>query len=273
MTSLARHIFNRKACVETPDGFLKLHSKSIFGPAHTRISIPKDGLIYSAFLKNGYWSLPTSFFIFQRIKKINHPLILDLGAHVGLVSLQSLKLNFGFGRVIAVEALPNHFKALSENFESLNLTSYCGALVANSSVTSVKMSVDSVNFGNSSLLDEIVSKDLGRNYQIEVPVIPQSIVTNAINGSKFILKTDLQGLDVAVLSSFGDDFWRNCSGGVIEVNAHSQIDFQHVNVLLERLADYSHVSWNPFFTRRISDREIFDFWTSGKKCEKDLYFW
>jgi FkbM family methyltransferase len=271
--SLVRHILNRNACFEDTDGFLRFFSKSIFGPAHTRISIPRDNVIYAAFLKNGYWSLPTSFFMFQRMKRVKDPLILDLGAHVGLVSLQTLKLNFDIGRVIAVEALPNHFQALSENFESLNLTSYCGALVSDTSVTSVKMSVDSKNFGNSSLLSEIVSKDLGGTYQVEVPVIPQSLVTTAINGSKFILKTDLQGYDVAVLSSFGDDFWRNCSGGVIEVNAHSQIVHQQVNVLLERLAGYRHISWTPFFIRRISVSEVYDFWTSGNKHERDLYFW
>jgi hypothetical protein len=157
--------------------------------------------------------------------------------------------------------------------EAEDLTGYCGALVSDSSLTTLKVTVDTENFGNSSVLDGIVPGDIGRSYQVEVPVISRIQVTSAINGSKFILKSDLQGYDACVLANFDDTFWRLCRGGVIEVTAHNQVNEVEIRSLLARLRKFRHVSWLPYNIGRVSDSEIFDFWTAGNRLERDLYFW
>jgi FkbM family methyltransferase len=272
-SSIFLRITKQNACIEESDGNLVIKSKSIFGPAKKSIWIPKDKVIFAQFLKGGYWSLPTSHFICRQFKKMNEPLVLDLGAHVGLVSLQSIKMNFDEGKVIAVEALPNHFAALTSNIDSSKLTAFCGALVSNSSTPNIKMTVDTVNFGNSSALEEIVPKDYARSYQIVVPVVTKNQIIEALNGSSFILKSDLQGYDAGVLAGFGDDFWRLCLAGTIEVNAHKEINNVDIERLLGRFKNYRHVSWQPFSLGRVSDHEILEFWTAGNKLERDIYFW
>ena len=266
-------ILKQNACKEGVGGDLILKSKSIFGPAKKSVSIPKDKTIYANFMKGGYWSLPISYFIFRRLKKMARPLIVDFGAHVGIVSLQSIKFNFDKGKIIAVEALPNHFAGLKNNIDPEKLTAFCGALVSNPSTLNVRMTVDTVNLGNSSALDVIVPKDLGRSYQVEVPAIAVNQVTKAINGSAFILKSDLQGYDAGVLASFGDEFWRSCLGGVVEVYAHSEINRIDIEILLERFKKYRHLCWQPFNIGRISEKEVLDFWTAKNGLEKDIYFW
>jgi FkbM family methyltransferase len=273
MAGYILRVLNRSACVEESNGNLRLKTKSIFGPVGTSIRIPKDKVIYAYFLKDGYWALPTSYFISKRLKKMRSPLIVDLGAHVGLVSLQSIKLNFNRGRVIAVEALPNHFASLVRNIGAEKLTAFCGALVSDASLVNIKILVDKMNLGNSSAFTAIVPKELGRSDQIEVPVIALNQVTKAINNSGFILKSDLQGYDAGVLANFGDDFWKFCLGGVIEVNAHNEIKSTDIIKLLERLHNYRHISWHPFNLGRISDKEVFDFWTAGNDLERDIFFW
>jgi FkbM family methyltransferase len=263
----------QNACIEGVNGDLILKSKSIFGPAKKSISIPKDKAIYDQFMKSGYWSFPTSYFISRLLKKMKKPLIVDFGAHVGLVSLQAIKMNSDNGKVIAVEALPDHFTSLQKNIDPEKIVALFGALVSDPDIRKVRMTVDTVNLGNSSALDEIVPKVLGRSYQINVPAILLNQVTQKINGSAFILKSDIQGHDAGVLARLGDEFWSSCLGGVIEVNAHKNIDRKDIEKLLERFTNYRHLSWQPFSLGRVSEKKLLTFWTSASGLERDIYFW
>ncbi len=261
------------ACFDSANEVLRLRSKSIFGPRGTELIVPKDNFIYLHFKRSGFWSLPTSFFIRQNMKQLEDPLILDLGAHAGLVSLQALKMNFNYGRVVAVEALPNHYHALVCNFPPGKLVAFSGAITGEDGLGKITITVDTNNLGNSSLLSNLVSSQNVQENQTEVDVISKELLLNEIGSSNFILKSDLQGYDAKVLSSFPTNFWNSCIAGVIEINAGSAINALEVSEVLYRIDCYANVSWTPFSIKRLNTQEIYEFWTSRSGRERDLYFW
>jgi FkbM family methyltransferase len=268
-----RRLVKRKACQGESGDVMRLISRSIFGPAGKELRIPKDAMIYKYFECNGYWGLPTSYFIQELLRKKRVSVILDLGAHVGLVSLQAIKLNRNRGKVIAVEAIPKHHEYLVENFSHNNLVSFCGAVVGNSNSGAITMHVDFENLGNTSAFEALLASESKGENQVRVPIIDKNLVLSSIDKKPFVLKSDLQGFDASVLSSFDNDFWDLCVGGVVEVNAHSQISEDEVNVVVSLLSNYKYLSWSPFYSGHISAAEIRDFWLAGNEGERDLYFW
>lgn len=271
--SVIFRIFHIEACFDSNNEVLRLRSKSIFGPRDTTLIVPKDNFIYLHFKRSGFWGLPTSYFIRHKMKKLDNPLVLDLGAHAGLVSLQALKMNFNKGRVVAVEALPNHYHALVCNFSPEKLVAFSGAITGEDFLSRISIAVDTNNLGNSSLLSDLVSSQNVQVNQTEVDVISKDLLLNEIGISSFILKSDLQGYDAKVLSSFPANFWNSCKAGVIEVNAGSAINALDVSEVLRRIDCFANVSWTPFNIKRLNTQEIYEFWTSKSGQERDLYFW
>jgi FkbM family methyltransferase len=198
--------------------------------------------------------------------------ILDLGAHAGLVSLQATRISRRDDLdIVAVEPVANHFECLKQNFQGQSLRLFAGGF-ANGNEDFITIYIDKDNLGNSSILQSIAAKDAPIDEQFLAPVVHLSEVYETIGNRNFILKSDLQGLDLHVLSGAPKSFWQQVQRGVIEVKAHSDINaFECVN-LLGQLDEAFDLSWQIFPFKKISKEAVQDFWL-GRSCkERDLFF-
>jgi FkbM family methyltransferase len=269
-SEILSRIFN-DACEFGGDNSLVLRRESLFGPKNTIIHVPNDKFIFEKFRRNGYFSLPMSAFLSQGFDD-DCKTILDLGAHAGLVSLQAIRLSQRVDlEIVAVEPIPDHYKCLQENFRELNLKLFASGF-ANNDEDFITIYIDKDNLGNSSALQSIAAKDAPTEENIIVPTVALSEVFRSIGESNFILKSDLQGLDLHVLSFAPKSFWLQINRGVIEVNAHSEIDSIECVTMLEQLDELFHLSWGVFPFRKITKFSVEDFWLGGSCEERDLFF-
>lgn len=258
------------ACHDGGGNSLVFNRKSLFGEKGVEIRVPRDKYIFEKFMKNGYFSLPTSIFLSQGLKKGCNS-ILDLGAHAGLVSLQAIRIARETNvQVIAVEPIPSHHECLRANFKDLKLESFAAGF-ANGNEEHLKIFVDKENLGNSSILPVLLSEKLDNDSYISVQAVSLEKVLRGIGTSNFLLKSDLQGLDLHVLSSMKSDTWRQVRRGVIEVNSHIHNSKEECMRLLDKLENFFYLSWEPYPFKEVSRMEVQNFWLSGKSEERDLF--
>jgi FkbM family methyltransferase len=249
---------------------LSFRRRSLFGKKGKRLLIPHDLVIYRKFTKLGHWSLPDSIFLAKGLKK-NCNTIVDLGAHAGLVSLQALRIaGKSNTRVIAVEPIPAHVECLNFNFKDENLTLHNGGFVSGNE-KELKIFLDSGNLGNSSALPSILSNALNSEEFVIAPAINILDVMESVGVSNFVMKSDLQGLDLHVLSSIPINFWKQVKRGVIEVNAHENISQNECTYLMDQISELFKMSWSPFPFAEIPRKSVEEFWTGKSLEERDIY--
>lgn len=245
------------------------------------IQLPQDDMIFRHVEVFGSWGGIESDFLSFQIRQIENSgidteqiVFIDMGANVGLVSIQTMRKVPKGVRCIAVEPLPFLVQALEFNFASL--VPYAKVQIVPYALGSIsgvaEISVNPSNYGSSSLVSPV--GDQSNSYVTSVNVMSsEDFAGNALRDNrKIVIKSDLEGFDCAVLASLPEWVWIKIAAGVVEVTSYNNADLSDLPKLLMRLGRYTRLSWEPDFKEPISIQEINAFWVSGESEIRNLYF-
>ena len=208
---------------------LKIKRDSAFGKKNAFITSRIDQLITPNILKSGKWD----YFIIEFInkyclKKKTKFNFIDIGANIGLISLQLINTNRYIKNYFCVEPDIQNYNILKENLsvnKTNNINTYNYALIDGKNKKKQKIFIDKSNFGNYSLIKK-------NNYQIDYvkSYNAKKFLNRIINkyGSyKFIYKSDTQGYDEIILLSLGSNIIKRFKILILEI---SNFDFLARNI-------------------------------------------
>ncbi len=248
--------------------YVRMRFGSPCGKKNTKIFIHQDHTIYGGLCELGSWAYRDCVFLTNGAKQDS--VLLDLGANVGLMSLQFLNLTQQYNlRAILVEPMPSEGYAIKQNFQNKNYRLNNVALTDFDGTS--QFYVRDGNRGNSSLNKNRMRRE---DYS-EVTVNTLSVESfvsqlDLLDHESIILKCDLEGSDASVLSKLPTTLWDRVSRGVIEVWSHKEISALDVEELMQKIKDYK-LSFDPNFKKLISHNDLAKFWTGGADQSKDLY--
>ena len=208
---------------------LKIKRDSAFGKKNAFITSRIDQLITPNILKSGKWD----YFIIEFInkyclKKRSKFNFVDVGANIGLISLQLINTNRYIKNYFCVEPDIQNYNILKENLsvnKTNNINTYNYALIDGKNKKKQKIFIDKSNFGNYSLIKK-------NDYQIDYvkSYNAKKFLNRIINkyGSyKFIYKSDTQGYDEIILLSLGSNIIKRFKILILEI---SNFDFLARNI-------------------------------------------
>jgi len=208
---------------------LKIKRDSAFGKKNAVITSRIDQLITPNILKSGKWD----YFIIEFInkyclKKRSKFNFIDVGANIGLISLQLINTNRYIKNYFCVEPDIQNYNILKENLsvnKTNNINTYNYALIDGKNKKKQKIFIDKTNFGNYSIIKK-------NNYQIDYvkSYNAKKFLNRIINkyGSyKFIYKSDTQGYDEIILLSLGSNIIKRFKILILEI---SNFDFLARNI-------------------------------------------
>jgi hypothetical protein len=89
--------------------------------------------------------------------------------------------------------------------------------------------------------------------------------------NSYVVKSDLQGFDAAVLSRIPRRIWGKCKGGVVEVWALPEVESSDVFTLEDLWKDLFIFSWRSDFAKLLKFSDVSDFWLSGNRGDGNLF--
>lgn len=245
------------------------------------LKLPYDEMIFKHVMVFGEWGGIESAFLAAEIHKLlatgfkaDRIVFIDMGANVGLVTTQTMKQVPLEISCIAIEPVPVLVGALSFNLESLIPKAKVKILpLAIGEVSgTAQFAIDHQNYGSSSL--SVTGSNSTTNQFFDVTVLSsEDFAKNELSrDQRFILKSDLEGLDCVVLASLPDWVWMNIFAGVVEVTSDSKSDLSKISILLAQLEKFRFLSWEAGMVDLISVADIKDFWESDLSEIRNLYF-
>jgi FkbM family methyltransferase len=239
---------------------VRVHFGSPTGRANTKIILHKDKTIYAGFCHLGSWSYQDCIFLVRGAKKGS--VMIDLGANVGLMSLQFLNQSQQFNtRAILVEPMPSEAYAINHNLSNRNFSLFNVALADLDGQS--KFYIRDGNRGNSSTNINRMRREDYSEITVKTLSVKSFVSSlNLLEDETIILKCDLEGSDASVLSKLPQFIWDKIARGVIEVWSHKEISDNDVEQLMEFLKDYK-LCYDHKFRKLISPIDLAKFWTSG----------
>ena len=253
---------------------LRLNRDYPLGARGSVIQIPRDKKMFEKVRRHGSWELKISKFIADGLKisqQLNENIaLLDIGANVGLVTLQSLNISRVACDVFLFEPIPQHAKAINHNLVGLaNIKIYEVALSDQSGVG--KIFTQNSNRSNTSILRRVVPEFELIETDIVTLDTAEFCKTNLKNYDSYIIKCDIQGMDALVLSRIPNEIWQNLNRAVIELWALPEVEKNDVENLLLVLKKFKFLSWHPSSKKTVSISEIKNFWLSGSLHNRNLF--
>jgi len=246
------------------------------------LKAPRDNMIFEYLKSLGCWAYEESDFLVEQLNKLEDyanikSVLVDMGANVGLISLQiARKANF-VPEFIFVEPLPRHVEALKFNvsgnseIKRYKICEY--ALAKNSGKGS--MIINHRNLG-ASYVSNPLQKNLGNDFtteSIQVMGINDFAREYLFGYQRIFIKSDLEGFDLEVLGNLSSDYWNKVTAGVIEVISNKNSDMHALEEILKQLDFFPIVTWDPHVRMKLSAHEISNFWLSSEsRLTRNLFF-
>jgi hypothetical protein len=89
--------------------------------------------------------------------------------------------------------------------------------------------------------------------------------------TRFVIKSDTQGMDQVILSRLPAALWRRVERAAVEVWAIPEVESSDVDALIEIWRDFRLVGWEPNFESTVDLAEVRQFWTGKTGKARDLY--
>ena len=261
------------------NSFLKLNVDYPLGQKGNCIEVPRDKEIYDSVRRRGQWGLEESLFLADGLKIIcersnSRNALLDIGANVGLISLQCCNLySKGNYDVHLFEPIQTHATAIETNLKNVLKERYVqiNQFALSDRTEKRPFFTEANNRGNTSIFKTAVP--LANQIETEVSLIDTveyfSNFNDLYNG--FVIKCDTQGMDALILSRIPKVIWERIERAVIEVWALPEVSSKDVQNLMVNLNHFKFVGWSPSVNTVIDLEDVTDFWLNGSSESKNLY--
>ena len=260
------------------NSLLRLNKNGCLGSKGSLIEAPRDRSIFESIRKYGNWEIKVSEFLSESLKKIGpnpdgKSVLLDIGANVGLVTVQALNMSKVQNDVYLFEPLENHVNAIRHNVS--NIVRACNVHVVEVALSDkdgvAVIYTEVSNRGNSSLLTSVVP--LNDRNQIEISTVETSrYMTNLLMGySRIVIKCDAQGMDALILARFPNDAWEKVFCACVEVWALPDISSTDVDNLIEAWSTFEYISWSPDFDSAVDLSDVRNYWLSKSNDQRNLF--
>jgi FkbM family methyltransferase len=201
------------------------------------LELPVDKVITRSVLEHGNWQLQDLQFVSAHAPK--GPLVLlDIGAHIGLMTRQLLHLFPNVVAAVCYEPHPGNFSLLSHNLAHLH---NCTLLQAAVGAVSGELTFyeDLHNTGNYSLsIDSMEGREHRVNSVDCLRACDEEFLGRLPPGAAdvpIIWKSDTQGLDELIVTSLSEDFWRRVPVALMEISRirRPELDVNRLRSFLE----------------------------------------
>ena len=249
---------------------LKLRKNSPLGPRGKRIVIHRDNTIFQGVSRYGHWAIETVDFLTSG-DSAKETVLVDIGAHAGLISLQALNLEKSIKRAILIEPIPSNQDAIAINLADLNFEILPYALGDRNG--SVDFFVRDSNRGNSSIYEGNMRRSDYKKISVKIKEADDLYKDAKISISeKIILKCDCEGYDAHILARVGNSFWNQVERGTIEVWSHENILKDDVLRVVESLSAFGSLAWDSLGLKTCEIDSLVQFWLSGTDEIREIYF-
>jgi len=242
------------------------------------IAVPNDKMIHSYVLNYGQWGKDEARFLAKLIKPVlkeesNRCLLIDFGAHAGLVTKQVLdNLENPNAYAILVDPLGMNIEAQEFNLSRHRIsTTHVKYAISNISGRS-NFLMDTNNVGSSHIKGNSTLTSSEVQYEIKSMTPKEFEELYLQKDERIAIKSDIEGWDAFVLGSLGPTTWKKIIGGVIEVEGNLDSIAPHALNLKKELSEFK-LSWDPLNQHEVSILALFDYWTSSGEEVRNLYFY
>jgi FkbM family methyltransferase len=245
------------------------------------LKAPRDKMIFEYIKNLGCWAKDESDFLVEQLnKEEKHTdlkcVVVDMGANIGLISLQIARKASFVPDFIFVEPIPRHINALKFNIsgnskiKNFKICEY--ALAKNAAKGLININLQ--NLGGSYVSNN--SQNLGDDFtseSIEILGIDDFALDYLSGYERIFLKSDLEGFDLEVLGNLSSDYWEKVIAGVVEVMPNKSGDVNALDNVLNQLNSFPTLTWDPHIRIKISALEISNFWLHGRSdLTRNLFF-
>lgn len=214
---------------------LSINSEKFLGKKHTLISMQKDSGIYEYVRVTGGWQLEECHVIAEALDKSAlstgmMSTFVDIGANVGLISLQVANIVKSRIKIQAVEPLPRHYKSIpsklakAQNIDSIKI--WPVAISKDDGLAEIYS--EKSHFGNTSLDKKSMGKHKFKTEKIET--ISALKIFSEMNQdlTKFVIKVNTQGLDLFIISAIPEGMLQKTDCILLEVWSQKGISKKQV---------------------------------------------
>jgi FkbM family methyltransferase len=250
---------------------LKLSRKNNLGLRNDIIHIEPDNVIYKSVTLTGEWGKTESEFLSSFCNQ--KTTLIDLGANIGLISKQILNLSTNVCRVLVVE--PRFVTMLNLKMNLSKITEskrseiiFCQFALSDTNGHSF-LYTEPGNIGNSSLKKELTL--ISSFEEVETLTSGKFYEKYLFHDEIYILKSDLQGMDAAVLNAFPSKIWNQVIAAVIEVWPSKVVKKADISDLSKKLTDRFECSFSPVFLELLNFRNLVEYWMNADNKSQNLY--
>ena len=174
---------------------LKLNKNYALGKKGFVLEVPKDKSIYKSLLEVGNWELQESHFIAKCLSNLSgaDSALVDIGANIGLVTLQAMNISKSTSDLFLIEPIPDHVSALTFNLRELSKVSQISvhnfALAERDGISNIY--IQKSNRGNTSFYKTVMPQDEIEQTIIETCSTARFFGQNLKNYEKLIIKCDI----------------------------------------------------------------------------------
>jgi FkbM family methyltransferase len=261
---------------------LRLHRINRIGPTGAIIEVSQDPFIARSIQRYGEWELEISQFLASEILSLRRSqkvLLLDIGANVGLITLQVSEIlkKRGFAgpnfSLLCIEPVSTNYDFCSRNLKKIVGEHFkwevMRVALGDQDSDSV-IHINNNNFGDSSLLPLVNQLDQ-REEIVQVVDAKKFSKEYLSNFDSIVLKCDTQGYDAKILARIPIEIWNLVSALVVEIESYSDIQESDMEVCLERFMNFDSCSFSSSDKNHVSAGQIREVWKSEKRVTKNLF--
>ena len=197
---------------------LVLERDTPLGAAGDLLMLPSDKEILPAVLASGSWATPHIAFATERFEAGARPVVLDIGANVGLFTRQVVRTLDAIPACHCIEPDPANFRALCRNLDAVRgpeIHTYNVAL--GDADGTAAFFRDGENCGNFSLHADAM-RDRPFTQSVVTVAAAGAWLEGHMTGDRPILwKSDTQGSDESIVAQAPWPVWRRVGAAVIEL--------------------------------------------------------
>ena len=258
---------------------LSINSEKFLGKKNTLINMPKDSGLYEYVRVTGEWQLKECYVLADALDKSALstgmiPTFVDIGANVGLISLQVANIVKSRIKIQAVEPLPRHYKSILSNLETAqNIDSIKIWPVAISKDDGVAEIYSEKNhFGNTSLDKKSMGKHKFKTEKIETLSALKIFSEMNKDLTRFVVKVDTQGHDLFIISAIPEEMLQKTDCILVEVWPQKGISKKQVERIDSICSMFSDVFIMDKPQVKLNANDVKNIWLSESNKTVDLVF-